>query len=231
MDTHDRLDPIALQQAIDIIGAYVTHGALQDDDQFAAEFDRLWRILPRPPAPLTLYRVLRLPAAQAAELEAGRAVGLRPRRYASWTKDSGALERLVHGRQRPETSLVVMRQEIAAADILLDVADFYERHGLALGCVEEWDRYVRWEREVITRQPAVCQLLPETVVAIEAYAAPTPVPPPMPGAAFTALDGTRDRIGAVLDPGPGHVFAVLTADGDPARVRPTKDGDWLELHP
>ncbi len=218
------------EEIYELISAYVTHGSMQTPDEFDEMFDRLWNLLPRPRSAETLYRVLRLTPDQLREIET-TGLMLERRRYSSWTKSPKALERIMYGRRQYGTILVVVCVRIPARNILVDVAAFFEKHGLTSHDFEEWHRYVRWEQEVIVRENEPLRITPDMVIEYEPYVEPEKIAPPKTGSYFVALDGSEERIRHVVTKTPASEFEIVTADGDRTTIRRTADGEWVELHP
>lgn len=222
------------EEAYELILEYVTHGEMASPTQFDASFDRLMQLLPRPRKGQILFRVLRLHIDQVAQIRTGGLILPEHRRYTSWTKSQTALDRLVWDRQKgvDGESVVVIRQEVPAQNIVVDLVAFYRKYRLNNPDFSEWDRYVRPEHEVIVRHDGPWVITPDMVAEITTSIADTSVQPPLKGQAFLATNGKWERIAGMADaddqPG-SSVFAILTVHGDLAFVRKDRKGRWIEV--
>jgi hypothetical protein len=125
-----------------------------------------------------LWRVITIDSGRADALRAGEDVQLDPRPYSCWSKSQAALMRILRHRQigmAEDEELLLMRQEVTAAEEGIDVEALFVKLGLK-DSGPSWHQYAGLEQEVILRGGA--RVTPEMVVGLwgpQDYEAGTPV--------------------------------------------------------
>jgi len=148
-----------LRQAGDLASEYVTYGAMRSDQQFDDLFSQLAAIVPERcrRTPLTAWRVMTVSGSEYRQLQAGLNISLRPRAFGSWTKDKSAARLLLRGRcaiANGDDMTLVVRKDLAPDACVVDIEALYQKLKWDSSDVDEWDRYVHWEREVILKNDA-----------------------------------------------------------------------------
>lgn len=148
-----------------IVGNYVTAGEGAAMHKFNEVFEK-W---PRPEHEMTLYRVLRLTDEQMAHFREHHAFQLHPKAFSSWTKDEEAAKLLASTKGE---NTIVLTHTFPPAEIVIDVADFYEEHDMTGG--EEYWKYVKPEQEVIVKHVQPFEITQENSRAYEHAMVPHP---------------------------------------------------------
>lgn len=148
-----------LLEAYELLSAYVSHGAMDADDQFDGWFEKLAELVPRRLVrPVShVHRTVIIPARDLAAIRAGGRVTLRPRAFGSWSRSRDAAFRCLRGRfarMGGDMAAIIVTKPVTRERVVVDVQEVYGALAFDVDGVEDWERYASWEEEVIVRQDA-----------------------------------------------------------------------------
>lgn len=212
-----------LLRAHELISAYVTHGAMDTDDQFDEWFGELAALVPRDLVrPVSVvHRAVTIPATDLEAIRAGGTAMLRPRRYGSRSRSADAALRCLRGRF-PGMAAMVVTKPVDGSQIVVDVREVYAALSFDDECVEEWDRYVSWEDEVIVRQdPSMLAIVAADVTVAHLPGDRDALRPLVGERAWSDEDGDMPVIDHVPRDQPGQaegLWSVELADRGPAKL-------------
>lgn len=195
-------DAASLMAAFEIVEEIVGLGAYHDNPEATARLLELPRGLTPPPGgDLTVYRSLALTEREWAQLHADGLV-VASQAVASWTRCPDAARMIARGRlaRRGVHRVITVARTTPSDSVLVDVPALYRRLQFDVACVESWDLYARFEKEVILHAVPSFTVRPGDVRAeldpaeIESYR-------PIPGERlWIGREEIMDTIDAVVGP-------------------------------
>jgi hypothetical protein len=143
----------ALREAFDVVEEIVSLGGYHDDPEAVARLVALPDgLTPVAEETLSVYRAYALDQEQHAALH-GPGLRLIHPPITSWTRSRTAARMILRGALSRQTThrAIVIAQTVSREHLLVDVPTLYRRLGFDDECVESWDLYARWEREVFLK--------------------------------------------------------------------------------
>lgn len=216
-------DTTILDRILDIVGTWVGHGPVPDEDM-----NFVWQHWPRPEQPMRLWRVHVLDERQAKALTKGLTLPVHG--FLSWTTSKDAVEALAQGRTRGGGTPVVIEMMIPPDDICIVVNALTQYlHEVEDELGADFDtgalRDYAHEDEVIVRHASPLVLTPANTTVFEIE---KDTPMPVIGDLVFRPGGEDGYPVEEVLGREGAAWVVLCGLGD-VHVRRIAPGEWEEI--